>query len=63
MRKRKKEAPLHFIYKADAKCVFNEIIGVLRDNFVATFIKKDDDTLWFRFTNGQQFLLTIEEII
>lgn len=61
MEKRKKVTPLHFLYEAATKYVFNEIIEVLRDNFVATFIRKADDTLWFRFANGQEFLLTIKE--
>ena len=61
MKKRKNVAPLHFLYEAATKYVFNEIVEVLRDNFVANFIRKADDTLWFRFANGQEFLLTIKE--
>lgn len=49
-------------YEPSEKDVFNEVIEVIRESFIATFIKEDDTSLLMRFVSGQQFRLTIEEV-
>ena len=49
-------------YEPSEKAVFNEVIEVMRENFIATFIKEDDTSLLMRFVSGQQFRLKIEEV-
>ena len=49
-------------YEPSEKDVFNEVIEVIRESFIATFIKENDTSLLMRFVSGQQFRLTIEEV-
>ena len=49
-------------YKASEKEVFNEIIELVRENFVASFIREEDDALIIRFVSGQKFRLMLEEV-
>ena len=42
--------------------LFNEIVTMVKEEFIATFIKENDTCLRFRFTNGQQFRLILKEV-
>lgn len=58
----KQNEVLDLQYEPSEKDVFNEVIEVMRENFIATFIKEEDTSLLIRFVSGQQFRLTIEEV-
>lgn len=48
--------------KAGEKEVFNEIIDLVRENLVATFVREGDTSLIIRLVSGQKFHLSIEEV-
>ena len=42
--------------------VFDAIMGVIREHFVAIFMNESEVSSIIRFTNGQKFRLMIEEV-
>lgn len=49
-------------YEALSKKIFNNVIDVLRENFVATFFKEENDSLLMRFVCGLQVRIKLEEV-
>lgn len=47
--------------KANAKDLFEEIVEVITDSFVATY-QAEGNSLTMRIPNGQKFRITVEEI-
>jgi len=45
-----------------AEQVFNEVVEVVRENFIASFEKESDRSLIMNFVGGHQFRLTIEKV-
>ena len=45
-----------------AEEVFNEVVEVVRENFIATFEKESDLSLIINFVGGHQFRLTVEKV-
>ncbi len=58
----KRDETLNFNYKPCEKDIFNKAIEVLRENFIATFIKENDVSLLMRCVGGTQFRFTIEKV-
>lgn len=42
--------------------IFNEIIWVLRQNFIAIFTKENTNSLLMRFLNGKEVRISMEEV-
>ena len=47
--------------RVETKELFEEIVGVVKDNFVAIY-ETEQSTLIIRMLNGQNFRLSLEEI-
>lgn len=47
--------------RVETKELFEEIVGVVKDNFVAIY-ETEQSTLIIRMLNGQKFRLSFEEI-
>lgn len=47
--------------RVETKELFEEIVGVVKDNFVAIY-ETEQSTLIIRMLNGQKFRLSLEEI-
>lgn len=60
--KQKNEEVLDLIYEPSEKDVFDEVILALKEYFIATFWREDDTSLRIRFTNKQEFRVTLQEI-
>lgn len=44
------------------KEVFDEIVWLVKENFVATYARESDTCLRLRFVNGQSFDITIKGV-
>ena len=49
-------------HKPTDKEVFEKVVEVMRENFIATFTKEGDTSLIIRFVAGLEFRLKIEEV-
>lgn len=57
------EEILDLEYEPTAKDVFDEVSEVIREHFVATYVKEDDASMLMCFVSGQRFRVTIEEVL
>lgn len=48
-------------YHTDVEKVFQEIVTVIKDGFVATY-QTENNALIMRIVNGQKFRITVEEV-
>lgn len=57
------EEILDLEYEPTAKDVFDEVSEVIREHFVATYVKEDDASMLMCFVSGQRFRVAIEEVL